>query len=114
MQILTVKELYNKYPDKKFYQIFYTDKQIVNFKSGFNENKNGINFTGILNETIMFPYGLFSKFPCGEFFPKWICEVYFINEASDAEIYIYDTNKYCTYKKENDIDFEKFNNQEMD
>lgn len=111
MHILTVDQLYEEYPKKKFYRIFYTDKQIENFKSGLNENDNGIKFTGKLGDTIMFPYGLSEKL-CGEIFPKWICEVYFTDEASDAIIYIDNINNYKEYgyKSDDNIDYDNLNN----
>lgn len=120
MKITNVKELYKKYPRKEFYKIFYTDKQIENFKSGFIENEDGITFTGILNETINFPFGLNGNVPIGTIWPKWICRVYFTDENDktiDAKItdYVYTINKYSNteYKDDDIIDLDNLQNYEM-
>lgn len=115
MQVLTIEDLYKKYPRKEFYKIFYTDKQIENFKSGLNEDE--ITFTGILNETINFPFGLTSNFPVGEIWPKWICRVYFTDAIIDAKItdYKYTVNKYSTniYKDGDIIDLDNLENYKI-
>lgn len=116
MQILTVDKLYKTYPERNFYKLFYTDKQIENFKIGLNENENGITFTGSLNETINFPFGLTTNFPIGEIWPKYICRVYFTDENDNVKItdYSYTVNKYSVNVYNNDnIDLDNLENYKM-